>query len=140
MTEKQTPPTELSPAQKLLRAAEAMVANERRQNLNPPPPQKKMYHIARVTWTDNTGTHDGGEVRVHVSRNCSNCSADGLKDREWLENGGVDEYGRCMNLYPAADDGGTANQWCDDHQTATEFEAGIHRADRPVLTLVGGTQ
>lgn len=98
----------------------------------------KTHRIVRITYIDAAGEHDGGEARVHVSRCCDNCSADGLNDHEWRGGGGVEKFGRCMNLCWAGGDADKANQWCDDHQTAAEFEANIHRPHVPVFTVVQG--
>lgn len=98
----------------------------------------RTHRVVRITYIDATGEHDGGEARVHVSRCCDNCSSDGLKDHAWQEDGGVEEFGRCMNMRPAADDADRANQWCDDHQTSAEFEAGVHRPHVPVFAVVEG--
>ena len=101
-------------------------------------PPKKTHRIARLTITDHTGTYDGGEVLIHVSRNCSNCSYDGLKDLDWLEGGGVEQFGRCTNVFSAADEADEANQWCHDHASAAEFRAGVHCPHMPVFALVQG--
>ena len=100
--------------------------------------QTKTHRIVRIRITDHTGTHDGGEVSIHKSRNCSNCAHDGLKNSEWCAEGGVEEFGRCMNLCSVADSDCAASNWCDSHQTGVEFEANIQRPHSPVFAVVQG--
>lgn len=100
--------------------------------------QKKTHNIARITITDHTGTHDGGKVYVHKSRACSNCAHDGLRDAEWVAEGGVEKFGRCMNMCSAGDFEDASSNWCHDHQTDAEFEANVHRPRVPVFIVVQG--
>ena len=75
------------------------------------------------------------ERQIHVSRSCSNCSANGRYDPDWVAGGGIEEFGTCMNLCSAADDADEANQWCSAHQTPAELRANVSRIDRPVFVL-----
>jgi hypothetical protein len=95
-------------------------------------PQSNLYHVVKVTWRDATGEHDGGEERIHVSRQCDNQCAhyDPGESDEWS----ASEHGPCMNLvYPAG-----PGLFCSSHQTQAEFNADCHRAHTPVLVLVEG--
>mgnify|MGYP003621555998 CR=1 FL=1 len=98
----------------------------------------KTHRILKITYTDAAGTHDGGTTLVHASRNCENCAHDGLQNAEWQLDDGIAQFGRCMNLCGAADSDDPAARWCDSHQSAREWHADRHCADRPVLALVPG--
>lgn len=95
--------------------------------------RKKLFHVFKVRHTDHTGKHDGGEVRVSVTRTCSTCAhfrTDNSDD--WS----FDEFGPCMNLvYPCA-----PGLVLDCHQTEGEWGADVHRPHRPVLELVATTE
>lgn len=98
------------------------------------PVTSKTHHVVRITIRDHLGTHDGGEVHVHVSRSCLNCSSYAPTS---VDDWDAEVDGRCRNLCTAArhsEDGA----YCADHQTAAEFEAGVHRPQRPVFGIVEG--
>jgi hypothetical protein len=113
-------------------------------HINPPEEQQmsalqaQSHHVVRIFVTDHAGTRDAGEARVHKSRACINCIHDGARDADWQADDGVGKFGRCMNGVGAADDPDKASQWCAEHQTAAEFEAGVHRPNVPVFTVVEG--
>lgn len=76
------------------------------------------------------------EGRIHVSRTCTSCAHDGLKNAEWRADGGIYLYGRCMNGCGAIDAPDPGDRWCDSHATPREWAAGVSRIARPVLILV----
>jgi hypothetical protein len=98
------------------------------------------HRIVRLTIVDHLGHHDGGEVKVHVSRFCSNCARDGTRDAEWVSEGCLEELGRCMSSCPIADadDLQESDRYCDDHQTQAESDAFVHRPHRPVFGVLEG--
>ncbi len=98
--------------------------------------KSKTHHVVLITYIDASGEHDGGEGRVHKSRTCGNCAHDGLRDADWAADGGVEKFGRCLNLCSAGDATDEVNRWCDEHQSGREFEAGLHRPHRPVFSVV----
>lgn len=98
--------------------------------------QTKTHHIARITITDHTGTHDAGEIYIHKSRSCANCCHDASRDADWIADYGIEQNGRCMNLCSAAYFKEVEHRWCDAHQSLAEFDAFVHRPHRPILTLV----
>ena len=99
------------------------------------PTQKPATHRVMKTWFEgaNGVRTEPVEVRVHISRGCDNCAHDGLKNSEWCAEGGVGEFGRCINLCSAADSECAASNWCDSHQTGAEFDANIYRPHSPVF-------
>lgn len=77
---------------------------------------------------------------VHKTRSCDNCSADGLRDEDFSREGGVEQFGRCMNGFGVANADAPSERWCDEHQTPAEFKRGLKRPDRHVLDLASSTE
>ncbi len=103
------------------------------------PIPKKTHHIFK-TFLEGANGHrsEPVEERLHISRNCRNCSANGRNDPDWVAGGGIEKFGVCQNGCSAAENSKSEDQWCFAHSTKEEFEAGRSRIDRPVLTLVQG--
>lgn len=97
---------------------------------------KQTHHVYTVTVKSCDGTHQLRE-RLHKSRVCSNCSADGTKDPEWSADDGVKQFGRCMNGI-GSDLVGATVSWCGEHSTPFEHKHGLRRPLTPALTLVTG--
>lgn len=104
----------------------------------PPPITGTPTHRVMRTWLEREGPENAWEVHVHRSRTCDNCAHDGVQDREWVAEGAMAEFGRCKNSIGAADAADITHHWCDNHQTRAEFDAYVHRPERPVLAVVAG--
>jgi len=92
------------------------------------------HHIFAVWYMRPDGSRENEHIeRLHRSRTCDNCPHDGLRNTDWLAEGGVEQFGRCMNLCSAADAHNPANRWCSGHQTVTEFR---RQPAAPALDLV----
>lgn len=96
--------------------------------------KSRTHHILKLTIVDHLGEHDGGTAYVHKSRACLNCdSYSPGSGPDW----DAEVDGPCINGCSAAehaDDGA----YCPDHQTKSEFAAGLHRAHVQMFEVVEG--
>lgn len=100
------------------------------------PKMKTTHHVHRILIVDHAGTHDGGEVHIHTSRLCHNCAHYGPHDESWVSEGGLEQFGSCINLCSAVDAQEEKYRYCVEHQTTAEFVANLHRPHRPAFALV----